>query len=96
MKKTIVVAAGLALGMATAAPSYASEELAKKSGCMGCHDVSAKKMGPSFKDIAKKYAGNAEAEAKLTATLAEGKKHPATKVSDADRATLVKWVLAQK
>jgi hypothetical protein len=32
---------------------------------------------------------------KSGSTLAEGKKHPATKVSDADRATLVKWVLSQ-
>jgi cytochrome c len=95
MKKAIVLAASFALGTAAAGLAFASEDLAKKSGCMTCHDVSAKKMGPSFKDISKKYKGNAEAEKKLVATLAEGKKHPATKVSDADRATLVKWVLAQ-
>ena len=95
MKKAIVLATSFAMGLGAAGLAFGSEDLAKKSGCMTCHDVSAKKMGPSFKDIAKKYKGNAEAEAKVSATLAEGKKHPATKVSDADRATLVKWVLAQ-
>jgi cytochrome c len=95
MRKAIVVAASFVLGVAAAGVGFASEELAKKSGCMGCHDVSAKKMGPSFKDISKKYKGQADAEAKLVATLGEGKKHPATKVSEDDRKTLVKWVLSQ-
>ena len=74
---------------------FGSEELAKKNGCMGCHDVSAKKVGPSFKDIAAKNKGNADAEAKLVKELGEGKKHPPVKASQEDRKTLVKWVLSQ-
>jgi len=53
MKKAIVLTATFVL--TTAGLTFASEELAKKSGCMNCHDMSAKKVGPSFKDIAKKH-----------------------------------------
>jgi cytochrome c len=91
VKVTIAVAAlALAAGAAQASP-----ELAKSSGCMGCHDVSAKKMGPSFKSISEKYKGKADAEAMLTAKLSDDKKHPATKASADDKKTLVKWVLSQ-
>ena len=95
MRQAIVLTASFVLGPAAAGLGLASEELAKKSGCMGCHDIDKKKAGPSFKDISKKYKGNAEAEAKLVATLAEGKKHPPVKASEDDRKALVKWVLSQ-
>ena len=95
MKKAIVLTASFALGLGAAGLGFASEELAKKSGCMTCHDVSAKKAGPSFKDIAAKHKGKADAEAKLVATLGEGKKHPPVKASEDDRKALVKWVLSQ-
>ena len=54
MKKTIAVVAGAIVGLAAAGACIASEELAKKNGCTGCHDVNAKKVGPSFKSIAAK------------------------------------------
>ena len=95
MRKVIVVVVSAVLGLAAAGLGLASEELAKKNGCMGCHDVSAKKMGPAFKDVAAKNKGKADAEANLDKTLAEGKKHPAIKASEADRKALVKWVLSQ-
>ena len=43
----------------------AAEALTKKSGCMKCHSVSAKKDGPSFKETAGKFKGKADAEQKL-------------------------------
>ena len=95
MRKAIVIAAGFVAVMAGAGAGFASEDLAKKSGCMTCHDVNAKKVGPSFKDIAKKNKGNADAEAKIVKELGEGKKHPPVKASEEDRKTLVKWVLSQ-
>jgi cytochrome c len=95
MKKAIVMVASFAVGTAAAGFVLASEDLAKKSGCMGCHDVAAKKMGPSFKDVAAKNKGKADAEGKIVAELKAGKKHPAVKASDADLTTLVKWVLSQ-
>jgi len=95
MKKAIVIVASFVTGVAAAGVGLASEELAKKNGCMGCHDISAKKVGPSFKDIAKKHKDKADAEATLVTELGEGKKHPKVAASEADRKTLVKWVLSQ-
>ena len=89
---TMAVVASIALGMTGAAS--AQEALAKSSGCLTCHDVSAKKMGPAFKDIAAKYKGKPDAEATLTAKLSAGKEHPAVKASPADVKGLVKWVLS--
>jgi len=89
---TITIAASFAF--AAAGTANAQEALAKSSGCLNCHAVDTKKMGPSFKEIAAKYKGKADAESVLVAKLAAGKDHPATKASPADIAGLVKWVLA--
>jgi cytochrome c551/c552 len=51
-------------------------------------------MGPSFKDIAAKYKGKADAEKTIVASLMTAKGHPAVKSSEADTVTLVKWILA--
>jgi cytochrome c len=74
--------------------AQAQEALAKSSGCLNCHDVSAKKAGPAFKEIAAKYKGKADAEATLTAKLSKGEGHPAVKTSPDDTKSLVKWVLS--
>jgi cytochrome c len=92
--KRIAIAATAILAL-TAGPVLASPELAKSSGCTNCHDVEKKKVGPSFKSIAEKYKGKADAEATLVAELGDPKKHPANKASPEDRKTLVKWVLSQ-
>ena len=71
---------------------------------MACHAVSTKLVGPAFKDVAAKYAGQKDAEAKLAAKVMKGGSGtwgaipmPANpQVSDAEAHTLVKWVLAQK
>jgi cytochrome c len=89
--KFVIVAA--ALGLAVAGPAAANADLAKKSGCLNCHNVEgAKKMGPSFKDIGAKYKGKADAEATLVEKLKSGKGHPAQKASEDDLKTLVKWI----
>ena len=79
-----------------AAPGVANaqEALAKSSGCLNCHDATAKKMGPAFKEIAAKYKGKADAEATLQTKLTGAKGHPAVKASADDVKALVKWVLA--
>jgi len=74
--------------------AQAQEALAKSSGCLNCHAVDTKKAGPSFKDIAAKYKGKADAAATLEANLTAGKGHPAVKASAADVKSLVKWILA--
>jgi cytochrome c len=93
--KLIVVAVIAVAGVLAAGTANAQEALAKSSGCMTCHDMNTKKMGPSFKDIAAKYKGKADAEATLVANLSAAKGHPAVKASGDDLKSLVKWVLAQ-
>lgn len=93
--KSLMFAVVAAVGLSAAGAAQASAELAQKSGCMTCHAVDTKKMGPSFKDISKKYKGQASAEADVVAKLKAGKGHPAVKTSDEDTKALVKWVLAQ-
>ena len=94
MKWTLIVAAGF-LGSIVTHPAVASEALAKADGCLNCHAVDSKKVGPAFKEVAAKYKGKADAEATLTAKLTEGKGHPATKAKPDDLKAIVKWVLAQ-
>jgi cytochrome c len=75
------------ISLACAGPVLASEAMAKADGCLNCHAVDSKKVGPAFKDVAAKYT--------LVAKLTSGKGHPATKASPADVKTIVQWVLAQ-
>jgi Cytochrome c551/c552 len=49
-----------------------AEALAKAKGCYACHDVNAKKVGPSFKDIAKRFAGKPDAVAILSERIKKG------------------------
>jgi cytochrome c len=92
--KSLIVAVIATAGIAFAGVASAQADLAQKN-CGSCHELDKKKMGPSFKDIAKKYKGNATAEADLIAKVKSGKGHPAVKVSDADLTGIMKWVLAQ-
>ncbi len=93
--KLIVLSAVVSIGLA-AAPGVAcaQEALAKSAGCLTCHDVAAKKMGPSFKEISAKYKGKADAAATIETKLASAKGHPAVKTSADDNKSLVKWILA--
>ena len=92
--KKVIVAAAVAVGLFGAGAANASEDLAKSSGCMTCHALDAKKMGPSFKSIAATYKGNAAAEGKLVETLSKAQGHPAVKASADDVKKLVKWNLS--
>ena len=91
--RTAVVAGLLVAGLALAGPVSASADLAKSSGCLKCHDVDKKKMGPEYKDVAAAHKGKND-EAAVVAKLMGGKDHPPVKASEADVKTLVKWVLA--
>lgn len=93
--KSIVIAVIAVAGIAATGAANAQEALAKSSGCMTCHDMTAKKMGPSIKDIAAKFKGKADAEAMLVANLAAAKGHPAVKAKGEDLTGIVKWMLAQ-
>jgi len=94
---------GLA-GAIAATPALAQEALAQKSGCFACHAVDKKLVGPAYKDVAAKYRGQKDAEAKLFKKVKEGgtgvwgtvPMPPNSHVPDADIKALVKWVLSQK
>ena len=92
--KSIVIAAVVAIGMAAAGTASAQEALAKSSGCMNCHDIATKKLGPAFKDTAAKYKGKAGAEATLVTMLSTAKGHPEVKAKGDDLKGIVKWVLS--
>jgi cytochrome c len=90
-----VSAAAIALAVAGAAQAQGkAEDLMKANGCLNCHAADTKKVGPSFKDIAARFKGKADAEKMLVAQLKDGKGHPAIKASEAEITTLVKAVLA--
>jgi cytochrome c len=93
--KSIVIAAVVSFGMVAAGTANAQEALAKSSGCMNCHDIATKKVGPAFKEVAAKYKGKADAEATLVAKISAGKDHPEVKAKGDDLKSLVKWVLSQ-
>ncbi len=103
MKSFIFSAAALALSVAL--PVQANEELAKKHMCTTCHAVKgAKTIGPTYADIAKKYAGQKDAEANLADKVKKGGQGvwgqipmpPNPAIPDADVKALVKWALAVK
>jgi cytochrome c len=94
----------LLLGVLSACPVAASDELAKKHACFACHTVDKKMVGPSYKEVAAKYGNDKSAPAKLADKVKNGSQGvwgtvpmpPNTTVPDADVNALVKWILSQK
>lgn len=86
-------------GLACASAAYAGEappDVLKAKGCMNCHAMETKKVGPSYKDIAAKYKDNKNAVADLTAKLKSGKGHPKVAASDDELKTALGWIVEQK
>lgn len=87
-----------------AAPAADGDQLAlaTKSGCMACHQVDNKVVGPAYKDVAAKYKGDAAALDRLVAKVKSGgtgtwgpvPMPPNAHVSDEDIRTIVTWVLS--
>jgi len=92
--KLIAMAVVASIAVAAAGAANAQEALAKSNGCLNCHAVDTKKLGPAFKDVAAKYKGKGGAEATLVAKVSGGKDHPAVKAGGDDVKSLVKWVLS--
>lgn len=107
MKVILGIAAAAALLVAGQAVAADETALAQKSGCMACHQVAVKVVGPAYKDVAKKYAGDAGAVDKLTKkVIAGGKdvwgpvpmppKGGNAAVKDEDIKKIVAWVMSLK
>ena len=94
MKAAVVF---VVIGSMAVGPSFAAEpsgaDVVKAKGCMNCHDVDKKKVGPSFKDIAAKHKDSKDAPA-LVARLKEGKGHTKINASDAELTSAVQYVLS--
>ena len=97
--KHVFVMAAAAAAMVVASPAMANLALAQKNACMACHAVDKKMVGPSYQDVAKKYAGKSADElAKSIKAGGSGKwgavPMPAqAALSDADAKTLATWIL---
>jgi cytochrome c len=102
--KLLLSAAFAASAMMFAAPSFANADLAQKKNCMACHATDKKLVGPAYKDVAAKYAGDKEAAAKLATKIVKGGSGvwgpvpmPANpQVSEAEAKQLAAWVLTVK
>ena len=90
----IVAATGaLAAGLGFA---QSGTDVLKAKGCLNCHEMDKKKVGPSFKDVAAKHKGDKGAATKLVQKLKEGKGHPKPAAADAELKAAVGQVLSVK
>jgi len=102
MKRSLILCA--VLSVLASSSAFAQADLAKAKNCMACHAVANKVVGPAYKDVAAKYAGQKGAEDKLVQKVMKGGAGsfgpvpmPANpQVSEAEARSLVKWVLATK
>jgi cytochrome c len=103
--KVLVLAAStavLSLGAVANASAEDAQALAQKSGCLACHQVETKVVGPAYKDVAAKYKGQEGALDMLVAKVKAGGSGvwgpvpmpPNVNVSEADIKTIVSWVLS--
>ena len=65
------------VGLVLAGTAQADEALAKTKGCLACHTVQTKVLGPAYKAVAKKYKGKKDAEATLAQHILKGTPMPA-------------------
>lgn len=75
--KPIAIALLLIAGILNVDFVQADDALAKAKGCVACHTVEKKLIGPTYREVAKKYAGQKDAEAKLVETIIKGTPAPA-------------------
>ena len=95
-----------ALGMSTAACAASPDqtELARASGCLSCHSITEKVVGPAFQSVAERYAGQKDAPDELVMSVTNGSTRkwgraampPHGNMEKADIRKLVEWVLSQK
>ena len=101
MKRIFIAIAFIATTFAVTTPVMANIALATAKNCMSCHAVDKKLVGPSYKDIASKYAGQADAVDKLASKVVKGGAGvwglvpmPANaQINDADAKKLVAWIM---
>src|SRR4051794_4175982 len=98
--KHLFSASAIAAALMLAGAAHAQEKLAQASGCMTCHAIDKKVIGPAYKDVANKYRGDKNAPAMLFEKVKKGGKGnwgdipmpPNAHVKDEDIKSLVAWV----
>jgi cytochrome c len=93
-----VLVVGAAAGLLSAGLVFAQSgaDVLKAKGCVNCHEMDKKKVGPSLKDVAAKHKGKANASAMLVGKLKDGKGHPKAAGTDAEIKAAVDYVLSVK
>lgn len=102
--KTLMMTAATAALLTLSGVASADQALAQKSACMSCHGVDKKIVGPAFKEIAKKYAGDKNAQAMLVEKVKTGGKGvwgpipmpPSPQVKPEEASKIIEWVLSLK
>jgi len=104
MKMMMAAASAALIVMSGSAVADDGMALAQKNACLSCHGIDKKIVGPAYKEIAKKYAGDKGAAARLAAKVKAGGKGvwgeipmpPNPQVKDEDLKKIIAWVLSQK
>lgn len=104
MKLAFVGQLVVAASIAAVTPAFADQALATAKNCLSCHTIDKKLVGPSYKEVAAKYAGQKDAVDKLAAKIMKGGSGvygpvpmPAnTQVNEAEAKKLAAWVLTLK
>lgn len=99
-KMNITLGLATALLVTAASQAHASEALARKYGCLGCHAIATRLVGPAYRDVAAKYAGQADALQTLENNIRKGGSGkwgdmpmpPQPQVSAADVRRLAAWI----
>jgi cytochrome c len=102
MKPVTLTKLAIALAAVASAPVFADQALATAKNCMACHAVDKKVVGPGYREVAAKYAGQKDAVDKLAGKILKGGSGvfgvvpmPAnTQVSEAEAKKLAAWVLS--
>ena len=103
LASVLLVGALNPVAVALAADALAAPDLARKHGCMSCHGMVRKQVGPGFAQVAERYRNDTEAPARLAAKIRNGSVGAwgrvimprQLQVSEADALVLAKWVLSQ-
>ena len=94
MLRFVAAVAGAIVAGAVLAQSGA--DVVKAKGCLNCHELDKKKVGPGYKEVAAKYKGDKAAPGMLVGKLKEGKGHLKIDASDAELKAAVGYVLSRK
>lgn len=89
----VATAAAIAAGAALA---QSGPEVLKAKGCLNCHDVDKKKVGPAFKDISAKHKDDKNAETMMVDKVKEGKGHPKIAATEAELKAAIQTMLSSK